>query len=283
MTVAALEYNGLEVRDHEELRAFLTQDPVANAYLLGDLDPLYAPYCTWYGSRDAEGNLGALLLLYMGLRLPAVLTVAPPNAGASDALAVQRSLALLDELFAEVRPKLPRQFWVHAWEHHQPYLDRYFLASDLKRMIRMALRREDYRPHPGHAPVRRLGHVDTAPIMELYSTSPDHFFEPYQLESGLYFGVDSEEQDRLAAIAGIHVHSEAYDIAAIGNLVTHPKLRRRGYATAATTVLLNELFKTVSLVTLNVEEANVAAIKTFEKFGFQCHHVYFEGCVETRR
>lgn len=283
MTAASLDYKALEVQDHEELRAFLTQDPIANAYLLGDLDPLYAPYCTWFGARDQDGHLGALLLLYTGLRLPAVLTVAPPNAGSSDDGARARALALLDHLIHEVRPRLPKLFWVHAWEHHRPILEKHVLAADLKPMLRMALRREDYLPHPGSARVRRLGHVDTARIMELYSTSPDHFFEPYQLESGLYFGVDDPHLERLAAIAGIHVHSQAYDVAAIGNLVTHPDLRRRGYATAATTVLLDELFKTVSLVTLNVEEANVAAIKTFEKFGFQRHHVYFEGSVETRR
>jgi len=283
MTVAALDINLPEITDTEELKRFLVRDRVANAYLLGDLDPSYMPYCTWYGARTSSGELGALVLVYEGLRLPAVLTVAPPCADNLDQSAIKAALTMLDEVFGQVRQALPREFWVHAWEHHRPLLDRHFHPGPLKPMIRMGLPRGSYQRKPVDVPVRRLGHVDTAKIMELYRYFPDHFFEPYQLESGLYFGVDGEDGDSLAAIAGIHVHSEAHDIAAIGNLVTHPAYRRRGHATAATTVLLDALFETVSLVTLNVEKTNVAAIRTFEKFGFTRHHVYFEGRVETRR
>ena len=283
MTVAAIEVKPFEINDREELLRFLVQDRVANAYLLGDLDPAYMPYCTWYGSRHESGELGALVLLYEGLRLPAILTVAPPDATNGDEQDVKASLKLLDELLSKVRHELPREAWVHVWEHHRPLLDRYFKSTSLEPMIRMALPRASYRRQEVSLKARRLGHVDTLKIMELYRYFPDHFFEPYQLESGLYFGIDSDDGEGLSAIAGIHVHSQSHDIAAIGNLVTHPSSRRRGFATAATTALLEELFETVSLATLNVEKTNVAAIKTFEKFGFVPHHVYFEGRVETRR
>lgn len=283
MTVAALDVKLPEVTDADELKRFLVRDRVANAYLLGDLDPAYLPYCTWYGGRTPSGELGALVLVYEGLRLPAVLTVAPPCADSADQDAIKSGLGMLDEVFTQVRHALPREFWVHAWEHHRLLLDRHFEPGALKPMIRMGLTRQAYRRQASDVAVRRLGHVDTARIMALYGYFPDHFFEPYQLESGLYFGVDGDDGQSLAAIAGIHVHSRSHDIAAIGNLVTHPDYRRRGHATAVTTVLLDALFETVSLVTLNVEKTNVAAIKTFEKFGFTRHHVYYEGRVETRR
>ena len=254
----------------DQLRDFLTQDRVGNAYLLGDLDPAYLPFCDWFGFVE-EDEIEALLLVYKGLSLPAVLTVGPKDP--------YRAHHCLNELFDKVKSKLPDQFWIHALEPHRSALVSHFKAGDLKRMIRMSLRKEDYRSQEMNLPVRRLDHSDTAAIMGLYQHYPDNFFEPYQLETGLYFGIDADEGDALAAIAGIHVFSQAYDIAAIGNLVTHPDHRRKSYATAVTTSLLNELFESVSLVTLNVQEGNLAAIGTYEKFGFNHHHVYYEGRV----
>jgi ribosomal protein S18 acetylase RimI-like enzyme len=254
----------------DQLRDFLTQDRVGNAYLLGDLDPAYLPFCDWFGFVE-EDEIKALVLVYKGLSLPAVLTVGPKDPS--------RAHQCLDELFDKVKDKLPNQFWIHAVEPHRPALVSHFKAGDLQRMIRMSLKKEDYNSKALELPVRRLDHSDTAAIMALYQHFPDNFFEPYQLETGLYFGIEKDDSEGLAAIAGIHVFSETYDIAAIGNLVTHPDYRRRSYATAVTTRLLSELFESVSLVTLNVQEGNLAAIGTYEKFGFSHHHVYYEGRV----
>ncbi len=115
--------------------------------------------------------------------------------------------------------------------------------------------------------------------MELYQHYPDNFFEPYQVESGLYFGIRSEDGEQLVSIGGIHVLSEFYDVAAIGNLVTHPDHRSQGYASRVIGHLLNELFQRVSLVALNVQVDNVAAIKTCERFNFEPTHRFFEGIV----
>ena len=254
----------------EQIRDFLTRDRVGNAYLLGDLDPAYLPFCDWFGFVE-DGEVEALVLVYKGLSLPAVLTVGPSDPN--------RAHKCLDTLFNEVKTKLPSRFWIHVQEPHRPALDSHFAASNLKRMIRMSLSSQNYSPTDFSIPVRRLDHTDTAAIMALYKHYPDNFFEPYQLETGLYFGVETDEGEGLAAIAGIHVFSQTYDIAAIGNLVTHPNYRRRSYASAVTTRLLDELFESVSLVTLNVQEGNVAAIGTYEKFGFTHHHVYYEGRV----
>lgn len=267
-----------ELHDHVELGDFLQRNPVANAYLLGDLDPAYMPYCTWYGARE-QGQLNALLLLYKGLRLPVVLAAAPGEMAPDETTASNRNL---EALFRAVSPSLPPVFWAHVWEESGPALHANFQAPDLKRMLRMGLSASDYVRPSSSAPVRRLGHKDTAAIMALYRYYPDNFFEPYQLESNLYFGVDRDDGQGLCAIAGIHVYSPSYDIAAIGNLLVHPEYRRRGLATAVTTHLLDALFQDVSKVTLNVEEGNVAAIGTYRKFGFQRHGVYFEGSVQSK-
>ncbi|MEO1267057.1 MAG: GNAT family N-acetyltransferase [Myxococcota bacterium] len=271
-----------ELQDRDEIKAFLTRDRIGNAYLLGDLDPLYLPYCTWYGNR-VDGALEAVFLLYSGLRLPVLMIASSSSQQATRPQEhKERSASHLMHLFEQMQATLPSPLWVHAWENHGLVLDRFLVTSALKRMQRMGLERSSYiRPDiPEGVRVRRLDHTDTAAIMELYHHFPDNFFEPYLLETGLYFGIDAE--DGLAAIAGIHVHSETYDIAAIGNLLVHPDHRRRGYATAVTSRLLDELFETVSLVTLNVRDGNVAAIGTYKKFGFVRHRVYFEGRVEGR-
>ncbi len=263
------------LKDAEMLRDFLTRDRVAHAYLLGFLDEAYMPFCKWYGNVS-EAQIEALVLVYSGLSLPAVLTVGPRDPQACD--------LALGALMDGVREQLPGRFWIRAWSHHKPVVERHFKADKLQNMIRMSLRRDDFKGHrdaEAYQAVRRLDHPDTAAIMALYRHYPDNFFEPYQLESGLYFGIDSDDGKGLAAIAGIHVFSQSHDIAAIGNLVTDPNYRRRGYATAVTTRLLDELFESVSLVTLNVQEGNVAAIGTYEKFGFDRHHVYYEGPVQS--
>lgn len=268
--------------DREELKNFLTRDRVGNAYLLGDLDPAYLPYCTWFGLR-VDGELAALVLLYHGLRLPVVLLAS--SAAPAEEAPAHRS-ERLRVLLRGLESRIPQRLWVHAWEEHGPVAEEFFKETAFKRMIRMGLERGSYeRPvckREVEGRVRRLEHKDTAMIVGLYQHFPDNFFEPYLLETGLYFGIEREDRRELAGIAGIHVHSRTYDIAAIGNLVVHPDCRRQGLATALTSRLLDELFKTVSLVTLNVEEGNMSAIGTYKKFGFVPHRVYFEGNVETK-
>ena len=51
------------ITDREELRAFLMKDRLANAYLLGNLDPAYFQFCKWYGLRDEHAELQSLALL----------------------------------------------------------------------------------------------------------------------------------------------------------------------------------------------------------------------------
>jgi len=254
----------VEVQDTEVLSRFFLTDPITNAYQLGDLDPAYFGSCRWFADR-ADDDMGAVALLYQGLSLPALLTT-----GDADVLA---------ELLREVRNVLPERFQYQVADDHIDALELFFSLRTKARMLRMALRADAYiQPDDFGVNVVRLGHRDTAMIAELYQHYPDNFFEPYQLESGLYFGVKSG--DRLVSIAGIHVVSEQYDVAAIGNLVTAPDSRGQGLATACTARLLDELFERVSLVALNTGESNEPAIRTFKRLGFTEHMRYLEGRIE---
>ncbi|MFP4600474.1 MAG: GNAT family N-acetyltransferase [Persicimonas sp.] len=251
-----------QITDRDELRDFLTVDKLANAYLLGNLDPAFFPFCSWWGARRRDGSLGSLLLIYQGLSLPVTFMVgSKPN---------------FEEFLVEAKQQLPERFHFHVLENHIDTVRHVFDCSDTMRMHRMGLEKDDYQPLEATDDVERLGHRDTAAIMELYSHYPDNFFEPSQLETGLYFGI-RDGDGGLSSIAGVHVVSEEYDVAVIGNLVTHPDARGRGLATRCTGQLLDALFERVSLVALNVQDDNEPAIKMYENFGFEENNVFWEG------
>ncbi len=251
-----------ELDNRAELQDFLTRDKLAAAYLLGELDPDYFPFCNWYGTRAPDGTLESVVCHYTGLSLPLVLAVG--------------SEVGVETLMTNCRDRLPDRFHFHVTDPHLETLQNRYELNHLRNMRRMGLHRSKYdNPRDGRH-VRRLDHGDTAAIMQLYEHYPDNLFEPSQLETGYYFGVDDGDGS-LLSIAGVHVVSVEYDVAAIGNLVTHPGARGQGYATACTGRLLDELFEEVSLVALNVREDNSPAISVYTSFGFQQNTTFWEG------
>lgn len=250
------------VDDYEELRQFFSKDRYANAYLLGYLDPMYQPFGKWYGLRDIHDELQCVLLHYIGLSIPVVFLV-----GQSEHL---------DVFLKYCKEDLPKRFHFHIPESQRPIFEQSFDISSAQLMQRMGLHQDAYTPVPIDRRVERLGHRDTAQIMALYGHYPDHFFEPYQMETGLYFGV-RDPKHGLVSISGIHSVNPHDDISVVGNLVTHPSARGQGLAKACTGALLNELYKRVSYVALNVQVDNIPAITVYESFGFVSNNTYFEG------
>lgn len=256
------------IEDEQLLRRFLMHDRCANAYLLGKLDPSYEPFCKWYGERGADGELENLLLWYQGLSIPVAFMVSQK----------QRDQRAFFQAGAQV---LPSRFHFHVIGDQMSAFREACDVEHYKQMHRMGLERADYQhvALPAGQQVERLGHRDTAAIMALYEHYPDHFFEPYQLETGLYFGVRDPEGG-LLSIAGVHVISPEHNVAVIGNLVTHPEARGAGHATACTRALLNDLFERVSFVALNVQVNNEPAIRMYTNFGFEPNNIFFEGRCE---
>lgn len=254
------------ITDTALLEEFLRPFPVENAYMLGYLDPAYEPECRWYARVDDEG-VRTLVLIYEGLSRPAMFVT-----GRADGVAPLLK-SIRNELPQRVLGRSPRGLLDAVKTAYQP-------GRELLEMQRMGLNRSTFqaRDKGGEDPiVEVLSHRDTGAMMKTYAFWPDHFFEPYQLSSGLYFGIRGDEDGVIASIAGIHNLSERYDVAAIGNLVTHPDYRGRGYARRCTAVLLRHLFERVGLVTLDVQAGNAPAIRTYQHFGFQQAAEYFEG------
>ena len=250
--------------DDPELAALLSKDPITSAYMLGDLDMPYAEHCRWYGLN--EEGLRGVILLYSGLSMPAVLTKGDPED--------------VEALIEATHLNLPRRFYCHIRSEHKRALECYFDLYGLKNMIRMGLTKKEYNPTSETDGVAPLTHRDTGDIMKLYQHYPDNFFEPALLDTGMYFGI--REEGELLSVAGLHVLSERYDVAAIGNIVTHATHRGQGHASRCIQALLDALFGKVTHVTLNVRRENTAAIACYQKFGFTERYPFVEGWAQVR-
>jgi ribosomal protein S18 acetylase RimI-like enzyme len=130
------------------------------------------------------------------------------------------------------------------------------------------------------AGVRQLGAQDLPDLQVLYAASyPGNWFDPRMLETGQYVGIRSSDQS-LLSVAGVHVYSEEYRVAALGNITTHPDHRGRGLGTAVTAALCKHLLDSTETIGLNVKTDNAPAIHTYRKLGFEVVASYHEWMIE---
>jgi len=77
-----------------------------------------------------------------------------------------------------------------------------------------------------------LGPDDLDEVNAFYARAyPGTWFEPRMLETRRYVGI--RDSSGLACVAGVHVWSPAWRVAALGSVATLPEARGRGLATAA--------------------------------------------------
>jgi len=254
--------------DRARIRAVLQRDPITAAYLLGDLDPVYAHYCEWWVAEKAGADV-AVVLVYTGLSAPVVLTY-----GQTDGLAA---------IFSDHLEEIPQRAFVHLLPEHLAVVDQHFHLERMRPMVRMGLQARQFRPNAKAVPAtyaqpERLTHRDTGDIMALFQYYPDSFFEPHQLTAGHYYGIrTSDAAAQLVAVAGIHVVSKIDRIATLGNIVTHPDHRGAGLSTCCTCHLVSQLIdEGTELLALNVERRNSSAMHIYEKLGFREHITYIE-------
>lgn len=268
---SALAREGLAVKlssQDERLPLFLGRDAVDSAYLLGYLDDTFEEHCSWYGTVE-DDSLTAVVLVFSAYSMPILLTAGDPID--------------VEAIFSAFRGELPQHIQAHIRPAHRNGAEVYYHLSDVHSMMRMGLSKAQYiaaeATHQG-SEITVLGHRDTAQLIALYQHYPDIFFEPALLSSDLYFGV--RENGELLSVAGIHLVSEQYNVAAVGNIITHPNHRGRGLATLCVRHLLDRLFERVEHIALNVRQANPSAIALYRKFGFTERFSFLEANMDHR-
>lgn len=238
----------------DQLEPVLRRNVFLHVYALGDLDPAFWPFTTWYGWAHC-GDVRAVLLLYTAFDPPTLMALSDPP------------LDALRALLGAARPQLPPKVYAHLSPGGLDALAPIDRAESRGPHLKMALVQPAL-DVPGVDEVERLTHADEPALRALYAAGyPASWFDPRQIDTGHYYGLRVGVE--LVAAAGAHVYSPTQRVAALGNIVTRPPHRGRGHATAVTARLCAEVLKTVDHVGLNVKADNATAVRCYERLGFR--------------
>ena len=255
----------VELVDRSALAACLRRNAPAHVYELGDLDDFDWPFTRWFG-WDAGGRLDQVALLYTQPDVPVLIAIADEPA---DTMTV---------LLREIVPALPLPLYVHV---SPPLLDIFRERYEIERAephLKLALTRQDALVAAAVG-VELLGEDDLPELERLYRDAyPDTWFTPRMLATGRYVGI--RQVDRLACVAGVHVYSPTWGVAALGNVATLPELRGQGLAQGACAALcLLLLGDGIETIALNVRTDNEAAIAAYRRLGFETVTPYWEAAL----
>lgn len=244
------------IHDRPQLAAYLQQAPGLHAYSLGDLDDFFWPRTSWYGWHD-EPHLRALMLLYAAPQLPNLIALAPPS-----------DHAHLKKLWTASLKFLPTHLYGHFNLELLPLVEASYQVEPHGLHYRMTL--QDFRAlvDIDTSVTKPLTLADEADLLTFYQQAyPGNWFDPHMLLTGQYYGIQQDEQ--WASVAGIHVFSPAYRVAALGNIATAHRFRGQGLGLQVTTRVCQSLLATgITTIGLNVKADNHVAQRIYSRLGF---------------
>jgi len=262
-------YSFHHLHDKTELEAFLRRDVFLHIYSIGDLDDFFWPHTTWYGCKNGS-DLQAVLLQYSPGGFEVLLALCQPGQA-------RPMMALLQNFERD----LPDSFHLHTSESVERFFFEGFDAKDLGLHDKMALRNPRLIRNWDTSIAEAAGDRDLGQLSDLYARSyPDNAFDPRMLETGQFYCIKSG--GRIVSAAGIHVFSKKYRVAAIGNVVTDPEFRGNGLGTAVTARTVQSLLRHVDHIGLNVKANNQAALRSYQKLGFEPYTTYREAEIKCR-
>jgi ribosomal protein S18 acetylase RimI-like enzyme len=252
----------------DQIEAFLRRHTFLHLYSIGDLDDFFWDYTTWYALIDKE-RIKQLVLLYSGAPLPVL-------------LGLTEEPDLMMELLRSLIHLLPKKFYAHlSRDVATVFADDYQIKSHGLH-YKMALTNSALLDTVDISSVKPLTVYDIIALGELYRVAyPGNWFEPRMLETSCYYGI--RQGASLVSVAGVHVYSEQYRVAALGNITTHPLFRGQGLAKAVSAKVCKNLLQTTDNIGLNVKADNTSAIACYTKLGFEIIATYQEYSLELKQ
>lgn len=249
------------LQDNGEILAFLRENTALHFYSIGDLDPFFRPRSTYYGLRE-QGELRAVILLYKGQ----VTTL----------LALGEYLQPLRTLLRALLPELPERIYAHLTPGLETTLEERYRLQPAGLSTKMQLVNLEAHEQISTEQVARLhaGDDEEAVREFLDNAYPGNWFDPIMLATGQYYGL--WEQGRLVGVSGVHLFSEEYQVAAIGNIAVEAEFRGRGLGERLVSRLCRELIRRVEFIGLNVKVDNQIALALYDRLGFKATNHYGE-------
>ena len=240
--------------DRREIRSFLETDRLFAAYALCDLEDREFARTRWGGAFEGDRPV-AIAMEYTGLTPQPLLVM-----GANDGIE-----AILRDVIR------PRAAYIAALDESLPAVGAIYRLDPGPAMVRMWVDRVHFRPFP--ADVHRLRPADIGELNRLYQLGFASWLPSSSIADGVYYGM--RIGGRLVAAAGTHVIGREARLAVVGNVLTHVDHRGRGYATAVTGAVTQELLRFCDQVVLNVRSDNPPALQAYRRLGYT-EHVRFE-------
>ena len=246
----------VELRDRDAIAAFLRRRPAVHAYELGDLDDFFWPHTRWLG-WSRKGRLEQVALLYVEPQPPVLVALAEEPEDTMAALLRAVAARIPQSVYAHLSPRLVGVLAPERVASAPP--------TDHRKLG--LVRPEALAPHDTGEP-EVLGPSHLTEVQAFYARAYlGTWFQPRLLETERYVGIRRDGE--LACVAGVHVWSPTWRVAALGNVATLPSARGTGLATAACARLSRMLLEDgIETISLNVRADNAAAIRVYETLGF---------------
>jgi ribosomal protein S18 acetylase RimI-like enzyme len=259
------------IRDRDQIERFLRRDTPTHIYPLADLDPFFWSGTSWFAAIEQD-QLRAICLVLDKLSIPIVYSLAPAQCTAST------------ELVQRIRERLPARFFANLSPHLVSLFEPEDHTIEREGIFHKMVLTQFRAPAATDARIDRLNLHELDELCSFYAhnayaagETDQRFLEAYMLEMGPYFGI--REGGSLVCAGGVHLVSERYRVAALGNIATHPDHRGRGLGRAITAAICSELRDRVDSIGLNVMASNSAAIRCYTSLGFTRCATYFEGII----
>lgn len=255
------------LHNKDKIEKFLRSHTFLHLYELGDLDDFFWNHTTWYAFTNQQ-QIQQIALLYTGIPLPVL-------------LALTEEFASMRDLLKSIAHLLPKKFNAHlSKDLVTVFADEYQIKFH-GTFYKMALTNSSCSNLFDTSDVIPIAEANLKELEELYHQSyPDNAFNPHMLETNYFYGIKQDE--KLLSVAGVHVYSQQYKVAALGSITTHPQFRGRGLAKVVCAKLCQELLQTVTHIGLNVKVDNASAIACYSQLGFEPIATYEEYSLELR-